>query len=58
MVSTKNMKLFSTVNIIRSVSWASNQHIEWFLKDHVTPKTEEMAAEKNQLLKYIKIENI
>ncbi len=32
-------RLFLRMIIIRNVSWAANQHIEWFLKDHVTLKT-------------------
>jgi len=41
MFSTNNFAalLFSTLMIIRNVSWAQIFILEWFLKDHVTLKT-------------------
>ncbi len=49
--------------IIRNVSWAANQNIEWFLKDHVTLKTGVMmlkiqlcVTELKYILKHIHIE--
>ncbi len=33
-------QLFSTLIILRNVSWVANQHIRMILKDHVTLKTE------------------
>ncbi len=55
---------FSTLIIIRNVSWAANQHIRMISEDHVTLKTGVMMlkiqlriTEINYILTYIHIEN-
>ncbi len=57
-------QLFSTLLIIRNVSWAANQHIIMISEDHVTLKTGVMMlkiqlriTEINYILTYIHIEN-
>ncbi len=57
-------QLFSTLIIIRNVSWAANQHIRMISEDHVTLKTGVMMlkiqlciTEINYII-YIHIENI
>ncbi len=56
---------FSTLIIIRNVSWAANQHIRMISEDHVTLKTGVMMLKIqiyitgiNYILKYIQIEVI
>ncbi len=60
----KKQQLFSTLIIIRNVSWAANQHIRMISEDHVTLKTGVMMlkiqlriTEINYVLQYIHIEN-
>ncbi len=57
-------QLFSTLIIIRNVSWAANQHIIMISEDHVTLKTGVMMlkiqlriTEINYILLYIHKEN-
>ncbi len=60
----KAAQLFSTLIIIRNVSWTANQHIRMISEDYVTLKTGVMMlkiqlriTEINYILKYIQIEN-
>ncbi len=47
-------QLFSTLIIIRNISWAANQHIRMISEDHVTLNTGVMML---KILQYINIEN-
>ncbi len=58
-------QLFSTLIIIRNVSWAATQHIRMISEDHVTLKTAVMMLKIqlriigiNHILKYIKLVNV